>query len=124
MRPKSEGTRSALVRESEAAFVSSSKVSYLPVCLLTCPSPKLTSPATLNPKPACLSTCLTPKPKSIVYPINPKPNFQSRLKPHPQVNVKLKFKPNPALRPPYSFLVYASRLIVFLCSCTLQSCNT
>jgi hypothetical protein len=51
MRPQSEGNRSTLVRESEAVLVSSPKVFSLPACFLTRPSPQLTSPATINPKP-------------------------------------------------------------------------
>ena len=48
LRPKSEGTNSALVRESEAAFVSP-QVSSLPTCLVTCLSPTHTSLARPNP---------------------------------------------------------------------------
>jgi hypothetical protein len=44
MRLKSEGNKPALVRESEAVLVSSPKVSSLPACLLTCPSPKPSAP--------------------------------------------------------------------------------
>jgi hypothetical protein len=48
LRPKSEGTKPALVRESKAAFVFS-QVSSLPACLLTCLSPKPISLARPNP---------------------------------------------------------------------------